>query len=120
MSGNLKNSESNGQRGQTKTAEVAVSTTHKTQFRNRIFLFPFLFSKKRMWLDLMRREAKIEGDIRLGKPLLKPNLEILIMSFQTLKIVCLIKILRPPFCQSVSTQSIASTKALIKPFVSQD
>lgn len=120
MSGNLKNSESNGQRGQTKTAEVAVSTTHKTQFRNRIFLFPFLFSKKRMWLDLMRREAEIEGDIRLGKPLLKPNLEILIMSFQTLKIVCLIKILRPLFCQSVSTQSIASTKALIKPFVSQD
>ena len=49
------------------------STSHKTQFRNRIFLFPFLYSKERMWLDLMRREVESEGDMRLGKPLLKPN-----------------------------------------------
>lgn len=46
MSGNLKNAESNGQRGQTKTTEVAVSTTRKTQFRNRIFLFPFSVFEK--------------------------------------------------------------------------
>lgn len=65
--------ELNGQRGQTKTTEVAVSTTHETQFRNRIFLFPFLYSKERMWLYLMRREVESEGDTRLSNPLLKPN-----------------------------------------------
>lgn len=36
----------------------------KTQFRN-FFLFPFLYSKERMWLVLMRREVEREGDIRL-------------------------------------------------------
>jgi len=46
MSGNLRNFKWNGQLRKTKTTEVAVSTTHKTQFRNRIFLFPFLYSKK--------------------------------------------------------------------------
>lgn len=58
-----------GQHGQTKTT-VDVSSTHKTQFRNRISLFPFLHLKERMWLDLMRREVEREGDMTFGKPLL--------------------------------------------------
>lgn len=60
MSGSLRKSEWSGRRGQTKTTEVAVSPTHKTQFRHRIFLFPFLFLKKRMWQNWLTTEVKKE------------------------------------------------------------